>query len=64
MGRESERGQGACVDREFRVFGTQGLRVADMSVTPFMFSCHTQSVAYYVGATAAEKLAREYGLDK
>jgi len=66
MGREGEQLQedgGACVDKEFRVFGVRGLRVADMSVTPFMFSCHTQSIAYYVGASAAEKLVNEYGLD-
>lgn len=66
MGRESERETdkgGACVDKDFRVFGTQGLRVADMSVSPFMFSCHTQSIAYFVGASAAEKLVAEYGLD-
>jgi len=63
MGRAGEQEQGACVDAEFRVFGTQGLRVADMSVTPFMFSCHTQSVAYFVGASAAEKVGGEYGLD-
>jgi len=63
MGRAGEQEYGACVDKDFRVYGTQGLRVADMSVTPFMFSCHTQSIAYFVGASAAEKLIGEYGLD-
>jgi choline dehydrogenase-like flavoprotein len=53
----------ACVDHEFRVFGTEGLRVADMSVTPFMMNCHTQSVAYWIGATCAEKVVNEYELD-
>jgi len=53
----------ACVDNNFKVFGTEGLRVADMSVSPFMMNCHTQSVAYWIGATAAEKLVAEYGLD-
>ena len=27
---------GACVDKEFKVFGTKGLRVADMSVVPIL----------------------------
>jgi choline dehydrogenase-like flavoprotein len=53
----------ACVDNNFKVFGLQGLRVADMSVSPFMMNCHTQSVAYWIGATCAEKLVGEYDLD-
>ena len=53
----------AVVDGSFRVYGTEGLRVADMSVTPFMFNCHTQAVAYWIGAVAAEKIVKEYGLD-
>jgi choline dehydrogenase-like flavoprotein len=35
----------AAVDKDFRIFETEGLRVADMSVVPVLPSCHTQSVA-------------------
>ena len=34
MGKEGE--PGTCVDSKFRVCGVKGLRVADMSVTPFL----------------------------
>ncbi|KAF2239556.1 GMC oxidoreductase [Viridothelium virens] len=51
------------VDTGFRVKGVQGLRVADMSVMPFVPNCHTQAVAYQIGAIAAEKLCAEYGLN-
>ncbi len=35
----------AVVDSDFRVFGVDGLRVADLSVLPVLPSCHPQSVA-------------------
>ncbi|KXJ85244.1 hypothetical protein Micbo1qcDRAFT_56500 [Microdochium bolleyi] len=50
------------VDKEFRLKGVKGLRVADMSVVPVLASCHIQAVAYVTGVTAAEKLVAEYGL--
>jgi len=53
----------AAVDKDFRVMGIEGLRVADMSVVPVLPSCHVQAVAYITGATCAEKLAKEYGLE-
>jgi choline dehydrogenase-like flavoprotein len=52
----------AAVDNGFRVFGVEGLRVADMSVVPVLTNNHTQATAYVVGATAAEVLIKEYGL--
>lgn len=54
----------AAVDSAFRVFGVQGLRVADMSVVPVLTNNHTQATAYVTGATCAEVLIREYGLDE
>jgi choline dehydrogenase-like flavoprotein len=46
----------AVVDTSFRVFGVQRLRVADMSIMPFLPSSHTQTYAYLIGVVAAEKL--------
>ncbi|KAH8548154.1 GMC oxidoreductase-domain-containing protein [Umbelopsis sp. PMI_123] len=53
----------ACVDSDMKLPGLQNLRVADMSVAPVLISGHTQSVAYLIGQTAAEKIIREYDLD-
>ncbi|KAF2093220.1 alcohol oxidase [Rhizodiscina lignyota] len=62
MGKEGE--PDAVVDSKFKVFGVDGLRVADMSVTPLLINGHTQVAAYIIGATCAEVLIKEYGLDK
>lgn len=62
MGRAGERD--AVVDRDFRVLGVAGLRVADMSVAPVLPSCHIQAVAYVTGMACADKLVAEYGLDR
>jgi choline dehydrogenase-like flavoprotein len=53
---------GECVDSKGRVFGAQGLRVADLSVTPLTTSNHTQATAYVVGRKVGEMMRREYGL--
>jgi choline dehydrogenase-like flavoprotein len=52
----------AVVDSQFRVLGVDNLRVADMSVLPVLPSGHTQLPAYVTGATCAEMLISEYGL--
>ncbi|KAI1288980.1 hypothetical protein F5Y03DRAFT_378785 [Xylaria venustula] len=52
----------AVVDNDFRLFGFDGLRIADMSVVPILPSCHVQAVAYVAGVTCAEKLIQEYQL--
>ncbi|KFY02882.1 hypothetical protein O988_01833 [Pseudogymnoascus sp. VKM F-3808] len=51
------------VDSEFRVIGMDNLRVADMSVLPVLPSAHTQLPAYLTGATCADLLIKEYGLE-
>ncbi|KAL6230990.1 hypothetical protein BDW75DRAFT_221349 [Aspergillus navahoensis] len=61
MGKEGE--QDAAVDKSFRLMGVDGLRVADMSVVPVLANNHTQATAYVTGATAADVLIKEYGLD-
>jgi len=60
MGKKGDKG--ACVDTDFRVRGVQNLRVVDLSVLPLLPNNHTQSTAYLVGETAAEKIVAEYGL--
>jgi len=62
MGKKEE--ESACVDTDFRVRGVRNLRVADLSILPLLPNNHTQSTAYLVGETAAEKIITEYGLDK
>ncbi|ORY66063.1 glucose-methanol-choline oxidoreductase-like protein [Pseudomassariella vexata] len=61
MGQDAE---DACVDASFKVMGLKQLRVADMSVCPFILNNHPQSTAYVVGELAAEKLVAEHGLDR
>ena len=51
------------VGHDFRVFGTSGLMIADLSVAPILPNCHTQSTGYAIGITCAEKLIQEYNLD-
>lgn len=54
----------AAVDSRFRVFGVEGLGVADLSAVPFVPNNHTQTTAYVTGATCAEVLLEDYNLDK
>lgn len=60
MGKDGEKG--ACVDKDYKVIGVKGLRVADLSVCPVTTNNHTQPTAYLVGYKAAQKLIEEYGL--
>ncbi|OJJ33602.1 hypothetical protein ASPWEDRAFT_114784 [Aspergillus wentii DTO 134E9] len=53
----------AAVDKRFRVFGIDNLRVADLSVVPVLTNNHTQATAYVTGATCADILIREYDLN-
>ncbi|KAJ6096862.1 hypothetical protein N7486_007608 [Penicillium sp. IBT 16267x] len=52
----------AAVDSQFRVFGIEHLRVADMSVVPVLTNNHTQATAYVTGSTCADVLIQEYAL--
>lgn len=62
MGREED--EKTCVLSDFRVKGLQGLRVVDLSVLPFLLSCHPVSIAYLVGEIAVEKIIDEYELNR
>jgi choline dehydrogenase-like flavoprotein len=44
----------AVLDAELRVRGVKGLRVADTSVMPLLYSGHTQMPAYAIGEKAAD----------
>lgn len=61
MGKEED--EMACVDSDFRLRDVTGLRVADMSVAPFLPNCHVESVAYFIGQTCAERIIDAYELD-
>lgn len=52
----------SCLDKDFKVFGVQNLRVGDTSALPFLPQCHTQAVAYLIGEILSEKLLKEYSL--
>ncbi|ORY09615.1 choline dehydrogenase [Clohesyomyces aquaticus] len=52
----------AVVSPDFRVYGVDGLRVADLSICPLTTNNHTQTTAYVVGQLAAERLIAEYKL--
>ncbi len=45
--------EGAVVDAELRVYGVEGLRVADASIMPFVTTGNTHAPALMVGARAA-----------
>jgi len=62
MGRVGEKD--TCVDSNLRVSGVENLRVVDLSVCPVLPCNHTQSTAYLIGMTAAEKMIEEYHLDE
>ncbi|KAH8807224.1 hypothetical protein F5884DRAFT_899662 [Xylogone sp. PMI_703] len=61
-GKSQER-DGAVVDPYFKVFSVEGLRVADMSVTPYLLNAHPQTYAYQIGMMAGEMIVKEHGLD-
>ena len=60
MGKQGE--EGACVDKDYKVLGVKGLRVADLSICPVTTNNHTQPTAYLIGYKAAQRLIEEYGL--
>ncbi|PSK60283.1 Long-chain-alcohol oxidase FAO3 [Elsinoe australis] len=52
-----KREEGACVDSQLKVYGTQKLRVVDASVMPLVPACHTQGTVYAVAEKAAALIA-------
>ncbi|KAK4941999.1 hypothetical protein LTR10_018180 [Elasticomyces elasticus] len=51
---------GTVVDQYFKPIGTQGLRVADLSVCPILTSNHTQINVYLIGKRCADAIVRDF----
>ncbi|KZT50999.1 GMC oxidoreductase [Calocera cornea HHB12733] len=45
---------GGVVDHRLKVYGTQNVRVADLSIVPLHIAAHTQATAYAIGEQAAD----------
>lgn len=52
----------AVVDKDFKVFDVENLRVCSTSVLPLLPNCHLQSSAYLVGLILSDKLISQYDL--
>ncbi|KAK0249716.1 hypothetical protein LTR29_005386 [Friedmanniomyces endolithicus] len=56
------RHEGGVVDKTLNVYGTQGLKVVDLSICPENVAANTQITAYTVGEKGADIIMRELGL--
>ncbi|TFK52446.1 glucose-methanol-choline oxidoreductase [Heliocybe sulcata] len=56
------RGEGGVVDSKLNVYGTQGLKVADLSICPGNVCANTYSTALVVGEKAALIIAEELAI--
>ncbi|QRW26048.1 GMC oxidoreductase [Rhizoctonia solani] len=54
--------QGGCVDARLNVYGTQNLKVADLSIIPGNVGSNTNSTALVIGEKAATIIAKDLGL--
>ena len=57
-----ERGKGGVVDKDLNVYGTRGLKVADLSMVPENVGANTNNTALVVGEKAAVIIGRELGI--
>ncbi|PIL27210.1 hypothetical protein GSI_10354 [Ganoderma sinense ZZ0214-1] len=56
------RDKGGVVDASLKVYGTQNIRVADLSTLPLLVAAHTQTVVYAVAEQAADIINKFHGL--
>lgn len=56
------RDEGGVVDPKLRVYGVDGLRVADGSIMPTLPDTHTSGPIYMIGERMASLLQIEYGV--
>ncbi|KAH9920880.1 alcohol oxidase-like protein [Epithele typhae] len=56
------RGKGGVVDSRLNVYGTEGLKVVDMSICPSNVAANTYSTAIVIGEKAAAMIAEELGI--
>ncbi|SGZ28435.1 BQ5605_C027g10336 [Microbotryum silenes-dioicae] len=56
------RAEGGVVDARLNVYGTKGLKLADLSICPRNVASNTYSVALTVGEKAADLLAQDMGV--
>ena len=57
-----ERSKGGVVDSKLNVYGTTGLKVADMSICPSNVAANTYSTAIAIGEKASLLIAEELGI--
>jgi choline dehydrogenase-like flavoprotein len=55
--------KGGVLDGDLNVFGTRGLKVADLSITPENVGANTNNTALAVGEKAAVIIGRELGIE-
>ena len=56
------REEGGVVDKNLNVYGTSGLKVADLSMVPENVGANTNNTALVVGEKAAMIIGRELGI--
>ena len=56
------KGDGGVVDKYLNVYGTQNLKVADLSICPGNVGANTYSTALVVGEKTALIIAKELGI--
>lgn len=52
------------VDKDLNVWGTKGLKIADLSIPPMNVGANTNNTAMVVGEKAADIIIKELGLNK